>query len=80
MTTIQWRISTAAALLFVSTASFAIEPDQRALELALSLSAQAPTVMEKSGVDQRAAAQAALVNEASKAQSTDTNAQQQGAK
>ncbi len=80
MTTIQWRISTVAALLFVSTASFAIEPDQRALELALSLSAQAPTAMEKSGVDQRAAAQAALITEASKAQSTGTNAQQQGAK
>lgn len=80
MTTIQWRISTAAALLFASTASFAIEPDQRALELALSLSAQAPTAMVKSGVDQRAAAQAALVTEASKAQSTGTNAQQQGAK
>lgn len=80
MTTIQWRISTAAAILFVSTASFATEPDQRALELALSLSAQAPAVAVKSSVDPRAAAQTALVTEVSKAQSTGTNTQQQGAK
>lgn len=63
MTTIQQRLFAATSLILVSTACLATEPDQLALELALSLSAQAPASVQKSTVDPRALAQAAVAAE-----------------
>lgn len=63
MTTIPQRFLAASTLLIASTAGLAAEPDQLALELALSLSNQTVAV-QKSAVDQHASARTAVAAQA----------------
>lgn len=67
MTMIQRRFLAATSLVLMSTASHATEPDQRALELALSLSAQVPAIAQKSAAFHAAVAQAALATQGAQA-------------
>lgn len=67
MTMIHRRLLAAISLILLSAASQATEPDQRALELALSLADRAPTAAHKSAAFHAAAAQAAQTTQGTQA-------------
>lgn len=80
MSMIQRRWLTATSLILLSTASHAMEPDQRALELALSLSAQSPAVAQKNAAALAAAALATPAVVGVELARLVSDAQQQGEK